>query len=130
MTQIVSIGLDLVEIDRFGKLYGAFDPDVLDRCFTEREQAAVGGDVDRLARLAGRFAAKEAIIKTVGGLQDGISLTDIEIRSDGTGPPTARVTGGALAAANALGIKSWHISITHGRISAAAVALALGSPSA
>ena len=80
---VLGIGLDLVELDRFRLLYGDFDPRVLDRCFTADEQAAVGTDTDRLTRLAARFAAKEAVLKTIGGLQEGIALTDIEIVSDG-----------------------------------------------
>ncbi len=74
---ILGIGLDLVEINRFEALYGDFDQDVLDRCFTANEQAAVGLGADRLVRLAARFAAKEAVLKTIGGLRDGIALTDV-----------------------------------------------------
>src|ERR1700736_1182319 len=121
---VLGIGLDLVELDRFRSLYGNFDPDVLDRCFTADEQAAVGTDTDRLTRLAARFAAKEAVLKTIGGLQVGIALTDIEIVSDRSSQPVAHVSGGALAAAQARGITSWQISLTHGAHSAAAVALA------
>ncbi|MBF5094230.1 4'-phosphopantetheinyl transferase superfamily protein [Azospirillum sp. INR13] len=126
---VLAVGLDLVEMDRFRLLYGDFDPDVLARCFTTREQAIVGADADCLARLAGRFAAKEAVLKTIGGLQDGIALTDVEIISDGVSPPRAEVTGGALAAAVARGITNWQISLTHGAQSAAAVALAFGTAS-
>lgn len=121
---VLGIGLDLVEIERFQLLYGDFEQDVLDRCFTAGEQAAVGTGTDRLTRLAARFAAKEAVLKTIGGLQDGIALTDIEIVSDGSSPPAARVSGGALAAAQARGITNWQISLTHGAHTAAAVALA------
>jgi holo-[acyl-carrier protein] synthase len=87
---VLGIGLDLVELDRFRLLYGDFDPDVLDRCFTAAEQAEVGTGTDRLTRLAARFAAKEAVLKTIGGLRDGISLTDIEIVSDGSSPPLSK----------------------------------------
>lgn len=126
---VIAVGLDLVEMDHFGRLYGDFDPDVLARCFTAREQTMVGTDVNRLARLAGRFAAKEAVLKTIGGLQDGIALTDVEIISDGVSPPRVEVMGGALAAAVARGVTSWQISLTHGSQSAAAVALAFGAAS-
>ena len=105
-------------------LYGDFNPDVLDRCFTAGEQATVGTGADRLQRLAARFAAKEAVLKTIGGLQDGVALTDIEIMSEGSSQPVARVSGGALVAAQARGIISWEISLTHGAHNAAAVALA------
>jgi holo-[acyl-carrier protein] synthase len=124
---ILGIGLDLVELDRFRLLYGDFNPDVLDRCFTVGEQAAVGTGTERLTRLAARFAAKEAVLKTIGGLQDGIALTDIEIVSDGSTPPVVCVSGGALTVAEARGITGWQISMTHGAHSAAAVALACSS---
>jgi holo-[acyl-carrier protein] synthase len=121
---VLGIGLDLVELDRFQILYGNFDPEVLDRCFTAGEQASVGTGSDRLCRLAARFAAKEAVLKTIGGLQDGIALTDIEIISQGSGQPVAHVSGGALSAARTRGITDWEISLTHGSHGAAAVALA------
>lgn len=121
---VLGIGLDLVELDHFRSLYGDIDPQVLDRCFTAGELASVGIGNDRLSRLAARFAAKEAVLKTIGGLQDGIALTDIEIVSEGGSAPIARVSGGALSAARARGISKWEISLTHGTHSAAAVALA------
>jgi len=126
---VLSVGLDLIEIDRFRVLYGDFDPEVLARCFTALEQTFVGTDADRLAHLASRFAGKEAVLKTIGGLQDGIALTDVEILSNGVSPPRVEVAGGARAAAEDRGIASWHLSLTHSAHSAAAVALALGSPS-
>ncbi|MGN8000127.1 holo-ACP synthase [Sphingomonas sp. 22176] len=124
---VIAVGLDLVETDRFRLLYGKLDPDVLDRVFTPREQAFDGTDAERLTRLAARFAVKEAVLKTIGGLQDGISWTDVELLSDGVSTPRVSVTGGARDAAIARGISDWLISLTHGAHSAAAVALATGA---
>jgi len=124
---VVTVGLDLIELDHFRKLYGTFDPEVLARCFTAREQATISIDSDGLALLASRFAAKEAVLKTIGGLQDGIALTDVEIVSDGVSPPHVEVTGGARLAAEARGVINWQVSLTHGAQSAAAVALAFGA---
>ena len=124
---VLAIGLDLVELDRFTLLYGNFDTDVLNRCFTTREQTFDGNDIEQLTRLAARFAVKEAVLKTIGGLQDDISLTDIEVVSDGVSAPYVEVTGGARAAATTRGISDWLISLTHGAHSAAAVALAIGA---
>lgn len=124
---VAGIGLDLVELDQFRILYGDFESDVLDRCFTAGEQSVVGIGLDRLQRLAARFAAKEAVLKTIGGLQDGIALTDVEILSDSSGLPTVRVSGGALAAAQTRGITVWQISLTHSAHSAVAVALAFST---
>lgn len=124
---VLAIGLDLVELDRFRLLYGEFDPEVLERVFTPAEQAFDGTDSDQLSRLAARFAVKEAVLKTIGGLQDGISWTDIELLSDGVTAPRVSVTGGARDAATSRGISDWMISLTHGAHSAAAVALAIGA---
>ena len=122
----VAVGLDLVELDRFERLYGEFDPDVLNRVFTAREQAVDGTKSERLTRLAARLAVKEAVLKTIGGLQDGIAWTDIEFISDGVAAPCVVVTGRARTAATALGISSWLVSVTHGNQNAAAVVLAIG----
>lgn len=126
----VAVGLDLVELDRFKRLYGDCDPDVLNRVFTAREQSIDGIESERLTRLAARLAVKEAVLKTIGGLQDGIAWTDIELISDGVSAPHVEVIGRARAAATALGISSWLVSVTHGTHSAAAVALALGASGA
>ncbi|MGX9574816.1 holo-ACP synthase [Mesorhizobium sp. f-mel] len=126
----VAVGLDLVELDRFERIYGEFDPDVLNRVFTAREQAVDGTASERLTRLAARFAVKEAVLKTIGGMQDGIAWTDVELVSDGVSAPYVEVTGSARTTATALGISSWLVSVTHGTQSAAAVALAIGASGA
>lgn len=121
-----AVGLDLVDLDRFVRLYGEFDPDVLNRVFTTREQEVDGTERERLTRLAARLAVKEAVLKTIGGLQDGIAWTDIELISDGVSSPRVEVTGGARTKATALGISSWLVSVTHVTHTAAAVVLAIG----
>lgn len=126
----VAVGLDLVELDRFERIYGEFDPDVLNRVFTAREQAVDGTASERLTRLAARFAVKEAVLKTIGGMQDGIAWTDVELVSDGVSAPYVEVTGSARTTATTLGISSWLVSVTHGTQSAAAVALAIGASGA
>ena len=124
---IVAVGLDLVELDRFTCLYGEFDPNVLNRVFTARELSFGGTNSERLTRLAARLAVKEAVLKTIGGLQDGIAWTDIELLSDGVSVPHVEVIGQARAAATARGITGWLVSVTHGAQSAAAVVLAIGA---
>jgi len=129
MMSVVGIGLDLVELDRFTALYGSLDPAILDRCFTQAEQQDVGVGTDQLARLAVRFAAKEAILKVLGGLQDGIALTDISVAATLVGAPFVELSGGASLAANTRGISAWHISLAHTAHTAAAVAVALSEGS-
>lgn len=119
----VGIGFDLVDLKRFGALYGDFDPEVLGRCFSKDELECVGKGEDRLTRLAARFAAKEAVLKVLGGLQDGISLTEIVVASNSSGKPHLTLSGGALTAAQAAHIDSWMVSLTHTESTAGAVAL-------
>jgi holo-[acyl-carrier protein] synthase len=121
---VLGIGLDLIDLERFAALYGRADPDVLARCFTSGELSACGEGVDRLARLAARFAAKEAAYKALGGIS-GASLTDVEIVSDRQGAPALLLhRRAALAAAN-LGAAKLFVSLTHTSRSAAAMVVAV-----
>jgi holo-[acyl-carrier protein] synthase len=122
---IVGIGLDLIDLERFGRLYALDDVDALSRCYSAKELSAAGTGEDAHAKLAARFAAKEAVLKVIGGLEDGIALTDIVIASHSGGPPTVSLAGGAKAKAAALKITAWHLSLTHTDTSAAAVAIGL-----
>ena|ERR1700680_2520163 len=122
---IVGIGLDLIELERFAQLYAPDDIDVLSRCFTTLELANIGTGLDASAKMAARFAAKEAVLKVLGGLEDGIALTDIAIGSHANGAPTVTLSGGAATQAAKLEITSWHVSLTHTDTSAAAVAIGL-----
>lgn len=118
------IGLDLVELDRFAVLYGEADKRVLARCFTSAELTACGDGVDRIARLAARFAAKEAVYKALGGIE-GASLTDVEVVSDPQGAPRLILHRKAAEAAKALGVASLMLSLTHSDRTAAAVVVVL-----
>lgn len=124
---IIGIGLDLIDLSRFTRLYSLDDEDVLSRCFTLAELQAAGNGEDAHAKLAARFAAKEAVLKVIGGLEDGIALTDISIVSQTNGPPKIELAGGAAAKAAELKITSWHVSLTHTDTSAAAVAIGLST---
>ncbi len=121
---LVGVGLDLVDIERFQKVYGGVDDAPLARCFTPGELQSAGVGLDRLTRLAGHFAVKEAALKVIGGLQDGIALTDLTVTSNGASSPRLELSGGALAAAAKFRVSEWHISITHIAGIAAAVAVA------
>lgn len=75
--------------------------------------------------LAGRFAAKEAILKCLGsGMHDGISLKDIEILGLANGKPAIKLTGYLKQLAEQMEINKWHISITHSPTSSIAFAIA------
>ena len=125
---VLGLGLDLIELDQFTILYSDDDPDLLARCFTVQELIDVGDGVDRLARLAARFAGKEAVFKALGGAE-GVAHTDIEVIRAASGAPEVQLHGEAEALAARHGVTRVMLTLTHSPGAAAAVALAMsGGP--
>lgn len=124
----IGLGLDLIDLAHFRVHYGDEDPELLARCFTEREIENAGTGVDRLARLAARFAVKEATFKALGG-GEGIGLPEIETVGGNDRIPAVVLHGSAKELADAQGVTSFLVSLTHSAASAAAVVIALpGGP--
>jgi len=117
---IVGLGLDLVDVSRMRQqLTGAA---FARRAFTLAELAACAGAHDPAEHLAGKFAAKEALMKALGaGLAQGLTFGEIEILPDDSGAPQLRATGQARQRLAALSVSSVHLSITHTAGLAAAV---------
>lgn len=117
-------GVDLVEINRFEQI----DPRILkrfiNRVFTIREQEICR---DRMASYAGRFAAKEAVAKTLGTGIGEIKWQDIEILKGSQGEPLLVLHEKALIKANELGLSNWSLSISHGKQIAIAFVIASGA---
>jgi holo-[acyl-carrier protein] synthase len=96
------------------------------RVFTAAEQAYAEANKNEIEKLAGRFAAKEAILKLIGtGWQGKIAWTDIEIINNTAGQPEVSLTGEVKKIAGELGIKHISVSITHTANFAIASAVAL-----
>lgn len=127
MSAILGVGYDLIDLAYFSVHYGDEDPDLLARCFTERELADIGPGADRLARLAGRFAVKEATFKALGG-GEGISHLDIETISGVDGSPQVSLAGAAQRLAGKRGISRLLVSISHSSASSGAVVIACAGP--
>lgn len=127
---VVGHGLDIVEVAHFAKL--CTDPaggDMLARYFTLAELDLVGSGPNRAQRLAGRFAAKEAVLKAMGtGWTQGIAWTDVEIQALATGAPTVALYARAAELAAERGIVSWLVSISHLTTFAVASAIAISDP--
>jgi holo-[acyl-carrier protein] synthase len=124
---IVGHGVDIVEVERVARMLEQHGQRFLDRVFTPEEQAYAAQHVLRAERLAGRFAAKEAILKALGtGWRNGIAWTDAQIVREPSGRPCVRLEHECQRIADALGIRHWSLSISHNKVQAIASAIAMG----
>ena len=123
---IIGHGIDIVETSRIRRMIDQHGQRFLDRCFTPAEQAyCCKSEKRRFEHFAGRFAAKEAVLKVLGtGWSGGIAWTDIEILPSPAGQPQVRLAGECRTIAQRLGIARWHASISH--IETHATASAIG----
>jgi holo-[acyl-carrier protein] synthase len=125
---IIGHGIDLVDLEEVKRLIDDPAGHFLARCFTKGEQAAAGDGPNRLDRLAGRFAAKEAVLKALGtGFGGKIGFADVEILTLPSGAPSVVLHGGAIEVAAALGVTRWLLTTSHTGGSAIASAIALGA---
>jgi holo-[acyl-carrier protein] synthase len=120
---IIGVGIDLVDISRFDKMLNKKDDLLIERMLSDNERSAfmaLTGERRRAEWLAGRFAAKEALMKALGlALPEGIGMRDIEVMPNSLGRPLL-----VLSAAIQQQIESpytCHLSITHTATTAGAV---------
>ncbi|MBA7707393.1 Holo-[acyl-carrier-protein] synthase [subsurface metagenome] len=124
--EIVAHGIDLVDFPRIEEMAKRHGERFLNRVFTATEQAYAEANKNGLEKLAGRFAAKEAILKLMGtGWRGKIAWTDIEIVNNPAGRPEVTLRGEVEKLAEKLGIKHISVSITHTANFAIASAVAL-----
>ena len=127
--KIVAHGIDLVDFPRIEQMVKQHGCRFLDRIFTKAEQEYAQSNKNRMEKLAGRFAAKEAVLKLIGtGWRGKIAWTDIEIVNNPAGQPEVTVTGEVEKIAGRLGIGHISVSITHTANFAIASAVALSQP--
>ncbi len=115
---IVGVGIDVVEIARFGQALSRTQG-LASRLFTDSERGLP------VRSLAARFAAKEALAKALGG-PPGLIWRDAEVITDPLGRPDLKVNGTVAAAAARLGVRRWHVSLSHDGNVATAVVIAEG----
>jgi holo-[acyl-carrier protein] synthase len=102
---VLGVGIDVVDIARFGETLER-TPAIRTRLFTAAEQERP------LASLAARFAAKEALAKALGA-PTGLGWLDAEVVNAPSGDPRLEMRGSVLARAEALGVTSVHVSLSH-----------------
>ncbi len=116
---VIGVGIDVVEIDRFEASLER-TPGLRERLFTPAE--ATRGP----ASLAARFAAKEAVAKALGA-PVGMAWHDAEVVSEDSGRPLLELRGTVRARADALGVTSVHLSLSHDAGIASAVVVLEGA---
>lgn len=128
---IIAHGIDLVDIPSTERLLADPADHLLTRSFTEQERSSVGSGVERAARLSGRLAVKEAVMKALGtGFGEGVGFADIEVVTLTSGAPTILLHGEAKRRADLLGITQWLVSTSHEGDVAMASVIALGDQGA
>jgi holo-[acyl-carrier protein] synthase len=117
---IVGVGIDVVPVARFAESL-ARTPSLAARLFTADELVTPSGAPRSAESLAARFAAKEALAKSLGA-GGGMAWTDAEVLVDDAGRPSLAVAGTVQARASSLGVTRFHVSLSHdGGIASATV---------
>ena len=122
----IAHGIDLVDCARLKAAIGRHGERLLKRVFTPAELEYCRDRKRELEHLAGRFAAKEAVLKVLGtGWRRGINWTDVEIRNDPSGRPRVYLSGRCRQIADERGLGEIVVSISH--IATHAIASAIGT---
>ncbi len=126
--EILGIGTDITECLRIAKMIERHADLFINRVYTPGEIAYCQKRKQATQHFAGRWAAKEAVLKALGtGWRQGISWRDVEVCNEAGGRPTIVLHGGAKKAAEELGADQVLISISHCRTYATAYALVVRS---
>ena len=126
--KILAHGIDLVDFSRIKDMVNSHGDRFLDRVFTRSEQRYADKNKNRIEKFAGRFAAKEAVLKLLGtGWRGKIKWTDIEVVHNSSGQPKVKLTGQVKKIADKMRIEQISISITHTANFAISSAVALAN---
>jgi holo-[acyl-carrier protein] synthase len=123
---VIGIGTDLVDIDRMRDVL-ARTPGMIDRLFCSGEQAYAETSADPARPYAARFAAKEAVLKSLGLGLGGMRFIEIEVVRFADGHPELVLHGEAADVAKTHGAGRFLISLSHTDTLAQAMVVALAS---
>lgn len=120
---MIGIGVDVVEIERFRRSLER-TPSMRGRLFTEVELAYVEPQSDPVPSLAVRFAAREAVMKSLGLGLGAFGFHDVWVERAASGAPSLAFAGRAAELAAQAGVARWHVSLTHSDLVAVAYVVA------
>ena len=128
--EIVGTGIDIVECERIKQMMDTHGDKFLHRVYTDCELSYCRSRRRAVEHFAGRWAAKEAVVKALGtGWNRSIGYKDIEVQNASDGVPKIGLRGAAREQAQQLGITRIFISISHCEAYATAHAVAVTAPS-
>jgi holo-[acyl-carrier protein] synthase len=111
---VVSIGIDIVEVERVAEVIARHGERFLTRVFTPEEVAYCQERKRKNEHFAARWAAKEATVKALRSAFEGaVGWHDIEVGRGKMGEPVLSLRGGAAVLAQAQGIERLHLTISH-----------------
>jgi holo-[acyl-carrier protein] synthase len=111
---IYGIGIDLIEIERMQRAIARTGARLIERVYTDAEQAYCRSQHPPYACYAARFAAKEALLKALGtGLRQRMRWRDMEVWRDSLGKPGLHLYGYLHERCTAEGIRHIHLSLSH-----------------
>lgn len=122
---LAGIGVDMLEIAR---MQHALDerPYFIRRLFTEDERMYCEHTALPAEHYAGRFAAREAVLKALGlGFGNGVGIGDVSVVRDDSGRPRVLLAGRAAEVAREQGVREVALSISHTHDVAVANAVAV-----
>lgn len=109
----IGIGTDLFDVSRM-KTKIEQQPDLIEALFNRTEIEYCEQFKNRVERYAGKYAAKEALMKALGtGWRDGITFKDVTIVHDELGKPDIHLTGKAKEIAEEMNVTNILVSISH-----------------
>ena len=127
MSEIIGIGTDITECLRIAKMIERHGDLFINRVYTPQEINYCRTRKQSTEHFAGRWAAKEAVLKALGtGWRRGISWRDVEVVNEPGGRPIVQVRGGARSVVDHLGITHIQVSISHCHGYATAFVVATG----
>ena len=116
---MIGIGIDVVDIERF-RVSLQRTPSMQTRLFTPSALAYVEPKVDPVPSLAARFAAREAVMKSLGLGLGAFGFHEVWVERAESGVPSLAFAGRAAELSAKAGVTTWHLSLTHSDLVAAA----------
>jgi len=124
---IIAIGTEVIECVRIGKMIERHGELFLERVYTFAEVAYCSERSTATQHFSAMWAAKEAVMKTLGGRRNNLRWNQVEIFIDGAGATSVRLAGAARQRGEMLNISAFQISLGRCRTHATAFVIATGS---